>query len=79
MYKQFGGGGVNFLINKSNEIVFLELSKKKKSKVIYKMQVFQYTDVKMSENKKREENPPNCPIILQIKMRIEILILLNIR
>lgn len=36
------------------------------------MQVFQYTDVKMSGNKKREENPPNCPIILQIKMRIEI-------
>lgn len=62
------------------KIVFLELSKnKKKSKVIYKMQVFQYTDVKMSGNKKREENPPNCPIILQIKMRIEILILLNIR
>lgn len=43
------------------------------------MQVFQYTDVKMSGNKKREENLPNCPIILQIKMRIEILILLNIR
>lgn len=61
------------------KIVFLELSKNKKKQSYLQMQVFQYTDVKMSGNKKREENPPNYPIILQIKMRIEILILLNIR